>query len=91
MKEITINVNGLDIDYRTANQIAQSVAAMLEREPMVIAWHDKPHARMAPQIEGAATSTPAGTTTGARRLVVTRCSNDGSREMSNRGCRRSYE
>lgn len=52
MKQIDINVHGLSVDYRTANNIAQSIAAMMEKEPTVIAWHDKQAAKMSPEIEG---------------------------------------
>jgi len=53
MKHINININGMDMDYKTASVIARSVAAQCEHEPTVVAWHDAKQHRMSPVIEGA--------------------------------------
>jgi len=53
MKHINININGVDMDYKTASVIARSVAAQCEHEPTVVAWHDAKQHRMSPVIEGA--------------------------------------
>lgn len=53
MKQINVNVQGLPLDYQMADNIARSVAGMLEHEPTVVAWHDGIEHRMSPVIEGA--------------------------------------
>lgn len=53
MKQINININGMDIDYKTASVIARSIAEQCEHEPTVVAWHDAREHRMSPVIEGA--------------------------------------
>jgi len=52
MKQIDIDVRGMEMGYATASIIAQALAATMEKVPTVVAWHDKPHARMSPNIEG---------------------------------------
>lgn len=53
MKQISVTIQGLPLDYETASAIARSVARQLETEPTVVAWHDAPRGRMSPVIEGA--------------------------------------
>lgn len=53
MKQIDVSVHGLPLDYQMADNIARSVAHLLEREPTVVAWHDAVEHRMSPVIEGA--------------------------------------
>jgi hypothetical protein len=53
MRQVNINLQGVDLDYRKANQIAQAVARLFDSEPTMVAWHDQPSARMSPVIEGA--------------------------------------
>ncbi|MCG8429037.1 MAG: AF1514 family protein [Chromatiales bacterium] len=57
MKQINISIDGMDLDYKSANAIARSLAAMFEREPTVVAWHDAVHSKMSPVIEGADVNT----------------------------------
>jgi hypothetical protein len=53
MKQINISINGMELDYKTANSIARSVANILDVEPTVVAWHDARANKMSPAIEGA--------------------------------------
>jgi hypothetical protein len=53
MKQVNVNIEGMDLDYKQANSIANDVARLFDKEPTVVAWHDKPHSRMSPVIEGA--------------------------------------
>lgn len=55
MKQINISINGMELDYKTANSIARSVANILDVEPTVVAWHDARANKMSPVIEGADT------------------------------------
>lgn len=55
MKQINLTVTGMNMDYRTANAIARSVAGLLDQEPTVVAWHDGVRNKMSPVIEGADT------------------------------------
>ncbi len=52
MKQINISISGMDMDYKTANTIARSIAATMDAEPTVVAWHDARSAKMSPVIEG---------------------------------------
>ena len=60
MKQNNVNVQGLPLDYQMADNIARSVAGMLEYEPTVVAWHDGIEHRMSPVIEGADVAQDAG-------------------------------
>jgi hypothetical protein len=53
MRQINVNIQGMDLKYKQASQVANAVATLFEREPTVVAWHDQPHNRMSPVIEGA--------------------------------------
>lgn len=53
MKQINISVSGMEMDYKTANSIAHSVAGMVDAEPTMVAWHDARMHKMSPAIEGA--------------------------------------
>lgn len=53
MKQVHLNISGIDLDYRSASVIAQSIAGLSEKEPTVIAWNDVRRHRMSPVIEGA--------------------------------------
>jgi len=53
MKQININIDGMELDYKTASVIAHSIAEQCEHEPTVVAWHDAKRHRMSPVIEGA--------------------------------------
>lgn len=53
MQDINLNIQGIDMSYETARSLAHSIACMMEREPILMAWHDKPHGRMGPEIPGA--------------------------------------
>lgn len=57
MKQINVNIQGIDVGYKQANSIANSIAALFDRQPTVVAWHDKPKARISPVIEGADVNT----------------------------------
>lgn len=53
MKDININLSGVDMNYKMASVIANSVANAMDRnEPIMVAWHDKTSSRMSPVIEG---------------------------------------
>lgn len=52
MQDINLNIQGIALSYTTARKLAQTIAQMMEREPELIAWHDKPHGRMGPEIPG---------------------------------------
>ena len=53
MKDINVSLSGLDMNYKMASHIAQAIAHEINgTEPIVVAWHDKPHSRMSPVIEG---------------------------------------
>lgn len=53
MRHVNLTINGMDMDYRTANAIARSVASLIDEDPTVVAWHDGIQNRMSPVIEGA--------------------------------------
>lgn len=53
MRHVNITINGMELDYRTANTIARSVASLIDQDPTVVAWHDGINNRMSPVIEGA--------------------------------------
>jgi len=53
MERVELNLNGVTLDYRKANTIAQSVAHLFDKEPSVVAWYDGPNKKMSPVIEGA--------------------------------------
>lgn len=53
MKEVNISIQGMDLDYKTAHRVANSVAGLFNQEPALIAWHDEPHQKMSPAIAGA--------------------------------------
>ncbi len=53
MKHVNLTISGMDMDYRTADAIARSVAGLIDREPTVVAWHDGVRHIMSPVIEGA--------------------------------------
>ncbi len=53
MKQVNVTISGLPLDYEMANNVARSVALLLEKEPTVVAWYDAPDQRMSPVIEGA--------------------------------------
>lgn len=53
MKEIQVNIQGMGLDYKSAQAIADSIASMIDSEPTIVAWHDKLQAKMSPVIEGA--------------------------------------
>ena len=53
MQQLSVNVQGVELDYEQANKIARSVAELFDEEPAVVAWHDGVHAKMSPVIEGA--------------------------------------
>lgn len=52
MKDININLSGVDMNYKMASIIANSVANTMNDEPIMVAWHDKTSSRMSPVIEG---------------------------------------
>lgn len=54
MRDVHISLSGVDMSYKMASTIANSVAnAMNGSEPIMVAWHDKTTSRMSPAIEGA--------------------------------------
>ena len=54
MKDINISLSGMDMNYKMASVIANTIANQLNgHEPVVVAWHDKTTSRMSPVIEGA--------------------------------------
>lgn len=55
MKDVNINIQGMDLDYKQAKEVARSVAGMFDKEPTVVAWHDGKRKAMSPVIEGADT------------------------------------
>ncbi len=58
MRSINITLSGVDVDYRMASKVAHAVAhEMNNGESIVVAWHDRPHSRMSPVIEGADVNT----------------------------------
>lgn len=53
MRDINVNVSGVDVSYELARRVAATVAGATDgQEPIMVAWHDKPHSRMSPAIEG---------------------------------------
>jgi|MTBAKMStandDraft_1061839.scaffolds.fasta_scaffold00005_242 hypothetical protein len=53
MRDININLSGVDMSYKMASTIASTIAnAMDGSEPIMVAWHDKTSSRMSPVIEG---------------------------------------
>lgn len=53
MRDINVNFSGVAMNYKTAAAIAGVIARELNGgEPIMVAWHDKPRARMSPVIEG---------------------------------------
>lgn len=52
MKDVNINIQGMDLDYKQAKEVARSVAGMIDKEPTVVAWHDVKRKTMSPVIEG---------------------------------------
>ena len=54
MKDINVTLSGVDMSYKMASLIAHTIAQEINgKEPIVVAWHDKPQSRMSPVIEGA--------------------------------------
>ena len=53
MRDINMNISGMSMAYETARAIASSVARRVEKEPIIMAWHDKTASAMAPEIGGA--------------------------------------
>lgn len=55
MRQVQVQVSGMDMDFRKASALAASCAggdADMEM-PVLVAWHDKRMSRMSPAIEGA--------------------------------------
>lgn len=53
MRDINVNLSGVDMNYKMASQIARAIAHEVNgKEPIVVAWHDKAQSRMSPAIEG---------------------------------------
>ncbi|MEN6584439.1 MAG: AF1514 family protein [Sulfuricella sp.] len=53
MQDINVSLSGIAMNYKMASQIAHAIAHEINgKEPIVVAWHDKPQARMSPVIEG---------------------------------------
>ena len=53
MKDINVSLSGVEMDYGLASKMAATIAGALNgSEPVIVAWHDKIHARMSPVIEG---------------------------------------
>ena len=53
MRDINVNLSGVDMNYKMASQIAHAIAHEVNgRDPIVVAWHDKAQSRMSPAIEG---------------------------------------
>jgi hypothetical protein len=59
MKQVQISYSGADLDYEVASRLAFSLAASDHDlgDPVVMAWHDRPGARMSPAIAGADVNT----------------------------------
>jgi len=53
MQDINLSVQGIDVDYLTARAMATSVAQLVEKQPVIISWYDKPQGRIGPDIPGA--------------------------------------
>jgi hypothetical protein len=53
MRDINMNITGLSIGHHTARAMANSLARMVDKEPIIMAWHDRPASAMAPEIAGA--------------------------------------
>jgi hypothetical protein len=53
MRDINVNLSGIDINYQMASQIALATANVINgKDLIVVAWHDKAESRMSPVIEG---------------------------------------
>lgn len=53
MRDINVSLSGMEVDYELASKVAATIAGSMNgKEPVMVAWHDKPHARMSPAIEG---------------------------------------
>lgn len=53
MRELNVNLSGMEVDYAMASRVAAAIAREMNgKEPVMVAWHDKLHARMSPVIEG---------------------------------------
>lgn len=52
MKEIKISVQGMELDYNQAKDVARALAGSFDKEPTVVAWYDAHRHLMSPVIEG---------------------------------------
>lgn len=53
MQHVSVNIEGMKTAFTTARSVAIAAAETVEKRPVVIAWHDKTKAQIAPAIEGA--------------------------------------
>ena len=53
MREISINIQGVGMDFRQAAKVAKSIATLFDQEPTLVSWHDGKRKIMSPAIEGA--------------------------------------
>jgi hypothetical protein len=57
MRDINLNIQGIDMHDRPAPAMANSVAGMCERQAVIMAWQDKPRGLMGLDIPGGDLST----------------------------------
>jgi hypothetical protein len=48
MKRVHIQINGIDVDFETSQEIAELIARKSNPESIVLAWHDKRQKKHSP-------------------------------------------